>query len=46
MLDLLILKKDDDGTIEAFELSDLDASEIGELRRYEASWRCCSARTT
>ena len=32
VLDLLVLKKDADGTIEAFELSDLDDSEIGELR--------------
>jgi hypothetical protein len=36
VLDLLILKKDADGTLEVFELSDLDASEIGELRSYEA----------
>ncbi len=36
VLDLLILKKDADGSIEAFELSDLDDSEIGELRSHEA----------
>jgi hypothetical protein len=36
VLDLLILKKDADGAIEAFELSDLDDSEIGELRTHEA----------
>ena len=36
VLDLLILKKDEDGSLEAFELSDLDASEIGELRSYES----------
>ena len=36
VLDLLVLKKDADGTLEAFELSDLDQSEIGELRDYEA----------
>ncbi len=36
VLDLLVLKKDADGTLEAFELSDLDQSEIGELRNYEA----------
>lgn len=35
VLDLLLLKKDDDGTLEAFELADLDDSEIGELRQYE-----------
>ena len=36
VLDLLVLKKDSDGSIEAFELSDLDEEEIGELRTYEA----------
>jgi hypothetical protein len=36
VLDLLMLKKDADGTLEAFELSDLDPEEIGELRTYEA----------
>ena len=36
VLDLLVLKKDDDGSLEAFELSDLDHGEIGELRNYEA----------
>ena len=36
VLDLLILKTDADGAIEAFELSDLDDSEIGELRTHEA----------
>ena len=35
VLDLLVLKKDADGTLEAFELSDLDPAEIGELRSYE-----------
>ena len=35
ILDLLILKKDADGAFEAFETSDLDDSEIGELRGYE-----------
>jgi hypothetical protein len=36
VLDLLVLKKDADGSLEAFELSDLDVGEIGELRRYES----------
>src|SRR6476469_531568 len=36
VLDLLVLKKDADGTLEAFELSDLDEREIGELRTYES----------
>ncbi|HEX3246747.1 MAG TPA: DUF6325 family protein, partial [Chloroflexota bacterium] len=31
-----VLKKDADGTLEAFELSDLDEREIGELRTYES----------
>lgn len=35
VLDLLFLKKDEDGSVEAFEASDLDDSEIGELRSYE-----------
>jgi Family of unknown function (DUF6325) len=36
VLDLLVFKKDADGTLEAFELSDLDEGEIGELRSYES----------
>jgi hypothetical protein len=36
VLDLLVLKKDTDGTLEAFEASDLDTTEIGELRSYES----------
>ena len=36
VLDLLVLKKDADGTLEAFELSDLDEGEIGGLRTYES----------
>jgi hypothetical protein len=36
VLDLRMLKKDEDGAIEAFELSDMDPSEVGELRSYEA----------
>jgi hypothetical protein len=36
VLDLLVLKKDEDGSLEAFELSDLDPSEVGELRSYES----------
>jgi hypothetical protein len=35
VLDLLVLKKDEDGSLEAFEISDLDLSEAGELREYE-----------
>jgi Family of unknown function (DUF6325) len=36
VLDLLVLKKDDDGSLEAFELSDLDEGEIGALRTFES----------
>ena len=36
ILDLLFLRKDDAGNLEAFEIADLDDSEIGELRGYEA----------
>ena len=36
VLDLLVLKKDADGSLEAFELSDLAEGEIGELRTYES----------
>jgi hypothetical protein len=36
MLDLLVLKKDADGSLEAFELSDLDEGEIGGLRGYKS----------
>jgi hypothetical protein len=35
VLDLLLLKKDEDGAIEAFEIEDLDPSEAGELRSFE-----------
>jgi hypothetical protein len=35
VLDLLILKKDEDGTLEAFEIGDLDHTELGDLREYE-----------
>ena len=36
VLDLLVLKKDVDGSLEAFELSDLDVGEIGEFQDYES----------
>jgi hypothetical protein len=36
VLDLLVLKKDSDGTLEAYELADLDDTELGELRSHEA----------
>jgi hypothetical protein len=37
VLDLVMLKKDLDGSIEAFELSDVEDSEVGELRRHEGA---------
>jgi hypothetical protein len=37
ILDLLFLKKDGDGSFEAFEALDLEDSEIGELRAYETA---------
>jgi Family of unknown function (DUF6325) len=36
VLDLLVIKKEQNGTIDAFELSDLEDTEIGELRSHEA----------
>jgi len=35
VLDLLVLKKDAEGELEAFELSDLEDSELGGLRSHE-----------
>jgi len=35
VLDLLIIKKAGDGSFEAFEIADLDDSELGDLRAYE-----------
>jgi hypothetical protein len=36
VLDLLMLKKDDAGALEAFEISEMDPTEVGELRSYES----------
>lgn len=35
VLDLLVLKKDSEGTLEAFELSDLEDTELGGLQSHE-----------
>lgn len=35
VLDLLVLKKETDGSVEAFEIGDLDAGELGALRSFE-----------
>ena len=37
VLDLLVVKKDPDGSFEAFEMEDMDDSELGELRAYESA---------
>ncbi len=37
VLDLLLIRKDEEGSLEVFELSDLDESEIGTLRLYESA---------
>ena len=37
ILDLLMIRKGDDGSIDGFELSDLDESEIGGIRDYETA---------
>jgi Family of unknown function (DUF6325) len=36
VLDLLLLKKDADGSLEAFEIGDLGEGELGELHAYES----------
>lgn len=37
VLDLLVIKKDADGSIEAHELSDLEDGEVGQLRSFETA---------
>ena len=37
ILDLLMIRKDADGSIDAFEISDLDDDEIGSIRDYETT---------
>ncbi|WP_299928211.1 DUF6325 family protein [uncultured Nocardioides sp.] len=37
VLDLLMIRKDEDGEFEAFEISDLDDSEIGRIRELETA---------
>jgi hypothetical protein len=36
VLDLVMVRKDDEGSVEACEIADLNDSEIGQLRSYEA----------
>jgi len=35
VLDLLMIRKDDDGSYEAFEIDDIEDSDLGQLRRLE-----------
>ena len=44
VIDVLILTKDEDGTVEAMELSDV--GELGELQRSRPSWPSCWPRRT
>ncbi|MGZ5370973.1 DUF6325 family protein [Aeromicrobium sp.] len=37
VLDLVLIRKEDDESVDFFELSDLDESEIGSLRAYETA---------
>jgi len=37
ILDLLMIRKDEDGSIDTLELSDLDESEVGGIRAYETA---------
>jgi hypothetical protein len=37
VLDLLVVKKDTDGSFEVFEVEDLEDSELGDLRAYESA---------
>lgn len=37
VLDLLVIKKDTDGSIEAHEISDLEDGEVGQLRSFETA---------
>jgi len=37
VLDLLVVKKDEDGSFEAFEAEDIEDSELGDLRAYEGA---------
>ena len=44
VIDALILTKDDDGSVDAMELS--DAGELGELQHSKRSWPSCWPLTT
>jgi hypothetical protein len=37
VLDLVVIRKDDDGALDFFEIGDLDDGELGELRSYETA---------
>ena len=44
VIDVLILSKGEDGTVDAMELSDIP--ELGELEKSRPSWRSCWPRKT
>ena len=44
LIDLVILTKNEDGTVDAVELSDLD--DLGELKRSRPNWRTCWPKKT
>ena len=37
VLDLVVIRKEDDGGLDFFEIGDLDTGELGELRTYETA---------
>ncbi|WP_374971192.1 DUF6325 family protein [Terrabacter sp. BE26] len=37
ILDLLLMKKDDSGTLDVYEIADIEEGELGELRNYETA---------
>lgn len=40
VLDLLLIRKDADGSLDFYEVSELDESEIGQLRAFESALAC------
>src|SRR5664279_31253 len=46
VLDLVVIKKDADGSYEAFEFGDRTPARSGKFASWNGSWRICSVRTT
>ena len=46
VLDLVLLRKEPDGSVEVAELADVDERDVGELARSKPIWRCCWPRRT